>query len=136
MRLQDVSKSFGDQTIINHFSFLFKPGDRIGIVGNNGSGKSTLLNILAGRETIDEGNMEIGQTVKIGYYTQESVDMDENLRMIEYIRETADSIALKMVVTFQLRRCLKGSYFRWVRMGRRFASCPEGRKGVYIYLTF
>jgi len=95
LELKSISKSFGVEPIIENFSFLFKPGDRIGIVGSNGSGKSTLLNILAGRETIDAGEIEIGQTVKIGYYTQENVDMDENMRMIEYIRETADSIQLK-----------------------------------------
>ncbi|USK83724.1 ABC-F family ATP-binding cassette domain-containing protein [Peribacillus asahii] len=95
LELKSISKSFGPEPIIENFSFLFKPGDRIGIVGSNGSGKSTLLNILAGRETIDAGEIEVGQTVKIGYYTQENVDMNENMRMIEYIRETADSIQLK-----------------------------------------
>lgn len=120
LEMQDVSKSFGDRTIVNHFSFLFKPGDRIGIVGNNGSGKSTLLNILAGRESIDEGNLEKGQTVKIGYYKQESVDMDENLRMIEYIRETADSIALK-----------DGSFISAAQMLERFLF-PMGSHGTPI----
>jgi ATP-binding cassette subfamily F protein uup len=95
LELKGVSKSYGNMRILNRFSFLFKPGDRIGIVGSNGTGKSTLLNILSGQLPIDEGEMEIGQTVKIGYYTQENEDMDENLRMIEYIRETAESITLK-----------------------------------------
>lgn len=109
IELKSISKAFGTETIIKDFSFLFKPGDRIGIVGSNGSGKSTLLNIVAGRETIDTGEVEIGQTVKIGYYTQENIDMDENLRMIEYIRETADSIALK-----------DGSYISAAQMLERF----------------
>ncbi|PLT34943.1 ABC-F family ATP-binding cassette domain-containing protein [Bacillus sp. V5-8f] len=95
LELKDISKSFGGQLILNNFSFLFKPGDRIGIVGNNGTGKSTLLNIFSGRVNPDEGEIETGQTVKLGYYTQENEDMDENLRMIEYIRETAESITLK-----------------------------------------
>lgn len=109
IELKTISKSFGNETLIKDFSFLFKPGDRIGIVGSNGSGKSTLLNILAGREPIDTGEMEVGQTVKIGYYTQENMDMDENMRMIEYIRETADSIALK-----------DGSYISAAQMLERF----------------
>ena len=109
IELKSISKSFGNETLIKDFSFLFKPGDRIGIVGSNGSGKSTLLNILAGREPIDAGEMEVGQTVKIGYYTQENIDMDENLRMIEYIRETADSITLK-----------DGSYISAAQMLERF----------------
>jgi ABC transport system ATP-binding/permease protein len=95
LELQNIQKSFGSQAILTDFSFLFKRGDRIGIVGRNGSGKSTLLNIIAGRETVDAGGLDQGQTVKIGYYTQENEDMDENMRMIEYIRETAESIQLK-----------------------------------------
>ncbi|MCP3762753.1 ABC-F family ATP-binding cassette domain-containing protein [Domibacillus sp. A3M-37] len=95
LELKNVQKSFGSQSILADFSFLFKRGDRIGIVGHNGSGKSTLLNIIAGREAVDAGELDLGQTVKIGYYTQENEDMDEGKRMIEYIRETAESIQLK-----------------------------------------
>ncbi|MGX2960148.1 ABC-F family ATP-binding cassette domain-containing protein [Peribacillus sp. JNUCC 23] len=95
LELESISKSYGNHTILHNFSYLFKRGDRIGIVGQNGTGKSTLLNILAGRVNIDSGVIETGQTVKIGYYTQESEDMDDSKRMIEYIRETAESIALK-----------------------------------------
>lgn len=95
LELKHINKSFSGQVILNDFSFLFKRGDRIGIVGRNGSGKSTLLNILAGREQVDSGELDLGQTVKIGYYTQENEDMDESKRMIEYIRETAESIQLK-----------------------------------------
>lgn len=92
LELKDVSKSFGDKVLLKEFSFLFKPGDRVGIVGPNGSGKSTLLNMLAGRILPDTGEIETGQTVKIAYYTQENEDMDENKRMIEYIKESAEVI--------------------------------------------
>ncbi len=109
LELKSVTKSFGSQPILHDFSFLFKRGDRIGIVGRNGSGKSTLLNIVSGREMIDSGELDIGQTVKIGYYTQENDDMNDNLRMIEYIRETADSIQLK-----------DGSYISAAQMLERF----------------
>ncbi|OKL36736.1 ABC-F family ATP-binding cassette domain-containing protein [Domibacillus mangrovi] len=109
LELKSVAKSFDSQPILRDFSFLFKRGDRIGIVGRNGSGKSTLLNIVAGRERIDSGELDTGQTVKIGYYTQETDDMNDNLRMIEYIRETADSIQLK-----------DGSYISAAQMLERF----------------
>jgi ABC transport system ATP-binding/permease protein len=90
--LKDASKRYGAKTILNHFDLLVKPGDRIGIIGKNGTGKSTLLNILAKQIPLDEGEFIMGQTVKIAYYTQESEDMDESKRMIEYIKETAEIV--------------------------------------------
>lgn len=92
IELKNVSKAFPDKQILNSFNFLIKPQDRIGIVGENGSGKSTFLNILTGKIQPDAGEVEIGQTVKFAYYTQESVDMDENKRIIEYIKESAEVI--------------------------------------------
>ncbi|MGF6948725.1 ATP-binding cassette subfamily F protein uup [Neobacillus sp. B4I6] len=90
--LKDASKRYGAKTILYHFDLLVKPGDRIGIIGKNGTGKSTLLNILAKHIPLDEGEFIMGQTVKTAYYTQESEDMDENKRMIEYIKETAEIV--------------------------------------------
>ncbi|MFC4322753.1 ABC-F family ATP-binding cassette domain-containing protein [Litchfieldia salsa] len=90
--LNHISKSFDEKCLINDFTYIVKPKDRIGIVGKNGSGKSTLLNILVEEINIDSGHIEIGQTVKIGYYTQENKDMDLSKRMIEYIKESAEAI--------------------------------------------
>lgn len=90
--LKSASKKYGELMILNSFDLLVKPGDRIGIIGNNGTGKSTLLNILAGKISLDSGERIIGQTVKLAYYTQESEDMDENKRMIEYLKETAEVV--------------------------------------------
>lgn len=92
LELRDVTKSFGNRTPIRNFSLLIGPGERIGIVGPNGSGKSTLLNLLAQRLTPDQGILETGTTVKLAYYTQESVDMNEEQRVIEYIRDVASYI--------------------------------------------
>ncbi|MCH1627364.1 ABC-F family ATP-binding cassette domain-containing protein [Ferdinandcohnia quinoae] len=92
IELKNVSKVYGNTTVIKDFDLLTKPGDRIGIVGKNGSGKSTLLNILSGRVTPDTGTIDVGQTVKIAYYTQENHDMNVNQRIIEYIKETAEVI--------------------------------------------
>lgn len=90
--LKEASKSFDHQVILDRFNLLVKPGDRIGIIGKNGTGKSTLLNILAGKIPLDSGERMIGQTVKIAFYTQESEDMDENKRMIEYLKEAAEVV--------------------------------------------
>ncbi|MEI4802132.1 ABC-F family ATP-binding cassette domain-containing protein [Bacillus sp. NPDC077411] len=92
LELKDVTKTFGDKTVLRNFGYIVKPGDRIGIIGANGSGKSSLLNMLAGRIKPDSGEIEVGQTVKTAYYTQENEDMNLNQRMIEYIKEAAEVI--------------------------------------------
>jgi len=92
IELSDVSKSFEGRTIIQNFSYIVLRDDRMGIIGPNGSGKSTLLNLVTQKLTPDSGVIEIGQTVKIGYFSQENTDMDENLRVIEYIKEEANFI--------------------------------------------
>lgn len=95
IELVSVSKSFRDKLLFEDFSFLVKPGDRIGIIGPNGAGKSTLLNIIATRTGSDSGEVKIGETVKIGYYTQGEEELDGDLRIIEYIKKVAEVIHTK-----------------------------------------
>ena len=90
--IEHLEKHFKDQWIIRDFSYTFGPNERIGIIGKNGRGKSTLLNLIAGKLHPDHGTITLGDTVKIGYFSQESEDMDLNLRAIEYIREGAESV--------------------------------------------
>ena len=90
VELTDVSKTFGDRRVITDFSYIVLRNDRMGIVGPNGSGKSTLLNMITGQIEPDTGVVEIGQTVKIGYFSQENGEMDGNLRVIDYIKEEAN----------------------------------------------
>ncbi|MGM0899819.1 MAG: ABC-F family ATP-binding cassette domain-containing protein [Bacillota bacterium] len=92
LELKDATKFFEDRIILHDFDLLIKPKDRLGIIGRNGTGKSTLLNILSGRLPLDSGELITGQTVKIAYYTQENEDLDENKRMIEYLKETAEIV--------------------------------------------
>jgi ABC transport system ATP-binding/permease protein len=92
IELTDVSKSYGDRALIQGFSYLVGPRDRIGIVGLNGQGKSTLLNLITGHLEPDGGIIEIGQTVKMAYFTQEHTEMNPEMRVIEYIRDVASYI--------------------------------------------
>ncbi|KKK37669.1 multidrug ABC transporter ATP-binding protein [Mesobacillus campisalis] len=92
LELKDAVKNFSGKVILQDFDFLLKQGDRIGIIGRNGTGKSTLLNILAGKIPLDSGELITGQTVRIAYYTQENEGLDENKRMIEYLKETAQVV--------------------------------------------
>ncbi|MFD2327702.1 ABC-F family ATP-binding cassette domain-containing protein [Cohnella sp. GCM10020058] len=92
VELDEVSKRYGDRTLIDGFSYTAVPEDRVGIVGRNGTGKSTLLKLIAGRLQPDGGLVELGDTVRIGWFSQEHEEMDENLRVIEYIREGAEQI--------------------------------------------
>lgn len=94
IELDHVHYAVDGRTIIKDFSYTLLRNDRVGILGPNGTGKSTLLNILSGRLQPTSGTVTIGQTVKIGYFTQRSVEMDERLRAIEYIQEAAHHITL------------------------------------------
>ena len=90
--LDHIVKNFGDRALIRDFSYHLLRDDRVGIIGPNGCGKSTLLNLIAGHLVADAGTVDVGQTVKIGYFSQESSEMDESLRVIDYIREEANFI--------------------------------------------
>lgn len=92
IELSHISKSFGEKKVIEDFSYGILRGDRIGIVGPNGAGKSTLLNLIAQRFLPDEGEIERGATVKIGYFTQEGREMDPQMRVYDYIREIAEQV--------------------------------------------
>ena len=92
IELDDVSKSFGDGPVISHFSYNLLRSDRIGIVGSNGAGKSTLLNTIAGVLPPDSGSVEIGSTVKIGYFTQEGRELDLNQRVYDFIHEISHEV--------------------------------------------
>lgn len=92
MEGEKISKAFGDKVIIKDFEFLLQQGDRIGIVGLNGYGKTTLLNILAGEIQPDSGEVVVGPTVKTAYFKQLLPNMNENQRMIDYIREASNDI--------------------------------------------
>lgn len=92
VEVSHLNKSYGDRLLIKDFSYIFLKNDRIGIIGPNGSGKSTLLKMITGRVEPDSGRVEIGQTVSIGYFSQESEEMDESIRVIDYIKNVAEYV--------------------------------------------
>lgn len=92
LELRGLSKSYDGNVLIEDFSRTFKPGDRIGIIGPNGSGKTTLLDIITGKIAADNGTVEVGQTVRFGYYDQENRALDERERVIDYVRAVAERI--------------------------------------------
>jgi len=84
--------TLGGHKILANFSILIQAGDRIGITGENGTGKSSLLNVMAGKLPLDDGVIKIGETVKLGYYTQQTEPIDEDKRMISYLSEVAETV--------------------------------------------
>lgn len=92
IELENIAKSFSGVSLISDFSYILLRDDRIGIIGPNGSGKSTMLKIIAGKLSPDIGKVTTGETVKIGFFSQENDEMDESLRVIEYIKEEAEYI--------------------------------------------
>ncbi len=95
LELHKVSKRFDNLILLDQFEYVFKKGERIGIIGKNGTGKSTFLNMITGSITPDHGKIVIGDTIKFGYYTQSGITIKEGQKVIDVIREFGDYIPLK-----------------------------------------
>ena len=94
VELHHISKSFGKIRLFDNFDYVFKRGERIGIIGKNGTGKSTFLNVITGRIPVDTGKVVIGETIKFGYYTQSGIQIKEGQKVIEVIKEFGEYIPL------------------------------------------
>ncbi len=90
LELHNISKSYGDRLLMKDFSYTLKRGEKMGIIGANGAGKTTLLEIVMGKAQPDAGEIVIGETVALGYYDQESRELDDDQRVIDYIKNTAE----------------------------------------------
>tara|TARA_Y100001972_G_scaffold121577_1_gene165800 strand:- start:2377 stop:4254 length:1878 start_codon:yes stop_codon:yes gene_type:complete len=95
LSLENISKTYGERILLDNFSYTFKKGDRIGVVGKNGIGKSTFLDILSGRLKADSGKTEQGVTINIGYFTQEETQFDPNKKVLDIVQEVAEVIKLE-----------------------------------------
>ena len=95
VEVNNISKSYDNRTLIKDFSYIFLRDDRVGIVGENGAGKTTLVNILRGKINADCGDIEIGDTVKIGCFAQDNTNMDPKMRVIDYVKEGGEYIPVE-----------------------------------------
>lgn len=130
---RQLSKCFNGHELIRSFDLLVMPGERLGIIGGNGSGKTTLLNLLAKRIDPDSGTVDIGETVKIGYYTQEHAEMDEDLTVIDYIKEVAQVIRTADAQQVSAEQMLERFLFSRARQ-RTFIRKLSGGEHKRLYL--
>lgn len=94
LELKNINKSYGDLVLLKDFSYSFQRGEKVGIVGKNGAGKSTLLNIIQGLEPKDSGEIETGETIKFGYFSQKGLQYNEEERVIDFIKNISENFPL------------------------------------------
>lgn len=121
IELHGLSKAYGNKKLIEDFEYIFLKNDRIGIVGSNGSGKSTLLKMIVGEVEPDKGTIEVGETIRIGYFAQDNVHMDHEMKAIEYVREVAEYIQTgdgKITASALMERFLFDGTMQWSKIGK------------------
>ncbi|MGE5678491.1 MAG: ABC-F family ATP-binding cassette domain-containing protein [Pseudomonadota bacterium] len=122
IELSHISKSFGNNQVIRDFSYIVLRDDRVGIIGPNGSGKTTMVNIIAGIMQPDSGTVDIGETVRIGLFSQDTYHMDDSSRVIEYIREGAEYLETaegdKITASQMLERFLFPPSVQWTPIAK------------------
>ncbi|MGN1377910.1 MAG: ABC-F family ATP-binding cassette domain-containing protein, partial [Dorea sp.] len=119
IELQNISKSYDQKKLIEDFNYIFLRDDRIGIIGPNGCGKSTLLRIINGIVPPDTGRIEIGQTIRIGYFSQENEYMDTSMKAIDYVKEAGEYIATsegRITASQMLERFLFDGAMQWSKI--------------------
>lgn len=133
LEMDRVSKSYGNMTILKDFDYIFKKGERIGIIGKNGIGKSTFLNMITGNEKPDSGTVVTGQTVAYGYYTQKGIKFDERKTVLETIQDIAEVIHYGKDNVYTADKLLAHFMFPY-SMHRQPVSLLSGGEKRRIYL--
>ncbi len=121
VEINNVSKTFGETTFISNFEHIIPRNARIGVVGKNGCGKSTLLNIIAGKLEPDSGSVVFGETVKLGYFSQDSKEMDLSLRVLDYIKSISGEINTNdglLSASQMLEKFLFNADLQWTTISR------------------
>ena len=119
IELSDISKSYGERILIKNYNYIFLKNDRIGIIGPNGCGKTTLLKIINGSIRSDTGTVEMGQTIRVGYFSQENEYMDDSEKVIDYVKEVGEYITTpegKITASQMLENFLFDGAMQWSRI--------------------
>ena len=119
IELSHISKAYGSKVLLQDYNYIFLKNDRIGIIGPNGCGKSTLLKIIEGILEPDTGSVDVGQTIKIGYFSQENEYMDESLKVIDYVKEVGEYITTsdgKITAAQMLENFLFDGTMQWSKI--------------------
>ena len=119
IELSDISKSYGERILIKNYNYIFLKNDRIGIIGPNGCGKTTLLKIINGIIRSDTGTVEMGQTIRVGYFSQENEYMDDSEKVIDYVKEVGEYITTpegKITASQMLENFLFDGAMQWSRI--------------------
>jgi len=136
VEIHNVDFSYKDKEILHDFSYIFKKGERIGIVGPNGCGKSTLLKLITNAISPNKGKIDIGQTVKIGYYAQEGLQLNESRRVIDIVKDYAEVIKLRNGSELSAAQFLVNFGFSYDLQWNYFESLSGGEKRrLYLLLT-
>lgn len=121
IELSDICKSFGEKKVIDDFTYIFLRDDRIGIIGKNGCGKSTLMKIITGNMKPDSGSVEIGDTVRIGYFMQENEPLDEKMTVLEFVRSIGEYVTTatgKATASQMCEKFLFGPKSQWTPISK------------------
>jgi len=136
LEINNIDFGYNENLLIHDFSYIFKHGERIGIVGGNGTGKSTLLKLISQQLSANKGKIEIGLTVKMGYYAQDGLMPEENKRVIDIVKEQAEVIKLKNGSQLSAAQFLSHFGFTYHQQWSYFESLSGGEKRrLYLLLT-
>ncbi len=131
--LEDANYSINDQTILKDFNYIIQRHDRIGITGANGAGKSTLLNLLAEKLELDSGELLVGETVRVGYFQQDNIDVPGDQRIINYLQEVANEVSRRDGTSTNISQLLEQFMFPKSQHGALVRSLSGGeRRRLYL----
>ena len=132
LELKKVYKSYGDLTILSGFDYVFKNGERIGIIGDNGVGKSTFLNIITQKEKADSGKINIGETIVYGYFNQKGIELKDDKRVIEVLKDIADVIIMANGSKISASQLLEHFMFDGQMQYTYVSKLSGGEKRLYL----